>query len=129
MLLGGVTRARMTQIMQLLDLAPDIPEQILFLPHMRGVNERNLRAIVSRPDWREQRLLFQKMLEPLHAASENPNEVDSVGSPGESVKPKVANGELFRISKIITRLASGKTKIELSIQQVISAGQHEGRLR
>jgi hypothetical protein len=33
--LGGVTRARMTQIMQLLDLAPDIQEQILFLPHVK----------------------------------------------------------------------------------------------
>ena len=30
--LGRVTRARMTQIMKLLDLAPDIQEQILFLP-------------------------------------------------------------------------------------------------
>src|ERR1019366_7369334 len=29
--LGRVTRARMTQIMKLLDLAPDIQEQILFL--------------------------------------------------------------------------------------------------
>src|SRR5437870_4926357 len=30
--LGRVTRARMTQILKLLDLAPDIQEQILFLP-------------------------------------------------------------------------------------------------
>jgi hypothetical protein len=30
--LGRVTRARMTQIMKLLDLASDIQEQILFLP-------------------------------------------------------------------------------------------------
>ena len=30
--LGKVTRARMTQIMKLLDLAPDIQERILFLP-------------------------------------------------------------------------------------------------
>ena len=29
---GRVTRARMTQIMKLLDLAPDLQEQILFLP-------------------------------------------------------------------------------------------------
>ena len=33
--LGRVTRARMTQIMKLLDLAPDIQEQILFLPLLR----------------------------------------------------------------------------------------------
>ena len=59
--LGRVTRARMTQIMKLLDLAPDIQEQILFLPNLKGLNERNLRPIVSRIDWNEQRLMFQKI--------------------------------------------------------------------
>ena len=60
--LGRVTRARMTQIMKLLDLAPDIQEQILFLPPIKGLNERNLRPIVSRIDWNEQRRLFQKIV-------------------------------------------------------------------
>jgi hypothetical protein len=59
---GGVTRARMTQIMKLLDLAPDIQEQILFLPHLKGLNERNLRPIVRRIDWTEQRPIFQKIV-------------------------------------------------------------------
>jgi hypothetical protein len=59
--LGQVSRARMTQIMRLLNLAPDIQEQILFLPLVRGLNERNLRTIVSRVDWHEQRRLFQKI--------------------------------------------------------------------
>ena len=58
--LGRVTRARMTQIMKLLDLAPDIQEQILFLPPIVGLNERNLRSIVIRIDWDEQRRLFQR---------------------------------------------------------------------
>src|ERR1035437_2654334 len=58
---GHVTRARMTQIMKLLDLAPDIQEQILFLPPIRNLNERNLRRIVSTIDWREQRRMFQKL--------------------------------------------------------------------
>jgi len=58
---GRVTRARMTQIMKLLDLAPDIQEQILFLPFPKGLNERNLRPIVSRIDWLEQRRLFNKI--------------------------------------------------------------------
>jgi hypothetical protein len=57
---GRVTRARMTQIMKLLHLAPDIQEQILFLPPIEGLNERNLRRVVSRIDWDEQRLMFQK---------------------------------------------------------------------
>jgi hypothetical protein len=60
--LGRVTRARITQIMRLLDLAPDIQEQILFLPRLKGLNERNLRPIVSRIDWREQRPMFQKIV-------------------------------------------------------------------
>ena len=59
--LGGVTRARMTQIMQLLDLAPDIQEQILFLPRSHGINERNLRPVLRRIDWTEQRRLFQHL--------------------------------------------------------------------
>jgi hypothetical protein len=61
---GRVTRARMTQIMKLLDLAPDIQEQILFLPPIHGLNERNLRRIVSRIDWHEQRPLFHKIIGP-----------------------------------------------------------------
>jgi hypothetical protein len=63
--LGRVTRARMTQIMKLLDLAPDIQEQILFLPPIQGLNERNLRRIVGRIDWDEQRRMFQKITDPL----------------------------------------------------------------
>ena len=58
---GHVTRARMTQIMKLLDLAPDIQEQILFLPPVKGLNERNLRRVVSTVGWREQRRMFQKL--------------------------------------------------------------------
>ena len=48
--LGGVTRARMTQIMKLLHLAPDLQEQLLFLTPLKGLNERNLRAVVQQLD-------------------------------------------------------------------------------
>lgn len=54
---GHITRARMTQIMKLLDLAPDIQEQILFLPPMPCLNERNLRCIVSEFDWESSRFV------------------------------------------------------------------------
>jgi hypothetical protein len=72
--LGRVTRARMTQIMKLLDLAPDIQERILFLPPIQGLNERSLRPLVSRIDWNDQRLLFQKIRDRLaaNAATEDP---------------------------------------------------------
>ena len=59
--LGRVTRARITQIMKLLLLAPDLQEQILFLPHTQGLNERNLRSIVRQIDWDEQRRMFQEI--------------------------------------------------------------------
>jgi len=58
---GHVTRARMTQIMKLLNLAPDIQEQILFLPAGTGINERNLRPLAGQTDWRIQRCMFQKI--------------------------------------------------------------------
>jgi hypothetical protein len=38
--LGQVSRARVTQIMNLLHLAPDIQEAILFLPRYAGVETR-----------------------------------------------------------------------------------------
>lgn len=64
--LGHVTRARMSQITNLLNLAPDIQEAILFLPRVaKGddpITERHLRPIVARPDWREQRRLWRDVL-------------------------------------------------------------------
>ena len=54
--LGYVTRARMTQIMNLLNLAPDIQEQLLIpAPPATGICERHLREIVDSPDWNYQR--------------------------------------------------------------------------
>jgi hypothetical protein len=58
---GRVTRARVTQIMKLLDLAPDIQEEILFLAPGAGVNERKLRPVADTIHWDEQRRLFQKI--------------------------------------------------------------------
>lgn len=63
--LGHVTRARMTQITKLLYLPPDIQEQILFLPPVKGINERNLRKVVDTIEWQEQRKLFQTLTERL----------------------------------------------------------------
>jgi len=69
--LGHVTRARVTQIMNLLQLAPDIQEAILYLPRVaQGTDpifERHLRPIVATPDWRKQRRLWAAMLAPDYA--------------------------------------------------------------
>lgn len=57
--LGHVSRARLTQIMNLSLLAPDIQEAILYLPLVeRGSDpllEKHLRPIAAVQDWRKQR--------------------------------------------------------------------------
>jgi hypothetical protein len=60
--LGYVTRARITQIMNLLNLAPDIQEQLLIAaPSTANICERHLRGIVDSPDWAEQRIGWAAM--------------------------------------------------------------------
>ncbi len=54
----GLTRARITQIMNLLLLAPDIQAEVLdlrFPPGREPVTERHLRQVLASPVWREQR--------------------------------------------------------------------------
>lgn len=64
--LGHVTRARLTQIMNLLCLAPDIQEAVLFLQVTeRGrdaVTEKQLRPIAAMPSWKKQRKKWQSQL-------------------------------------------------------------------
>ncbi len=64
--LGQVSRARVTQIMNLLHLAPDIQEEILFLPRtQRGrdpVREIMVRPITAVLDWRKQRRMWKALL-------------------------------------------------------------------
>jgi hypothetical protein len=59
---GHVSRARVTQIMNLLMLAPDIQEQILHLPRVSGgrdpIHLRQLQSIALVPDWRKQRRMW-----------------------------------------------------------------------
>lgn len=64
--LGHITRARMSQITNLLNLAPDIQEAILFLPRTISgrdpIGERDLRPICVVADWKKQRRLWQRLL-------------------------------------------------------------------
>lgn len=64
--LGHVSRARLTQVMNLRLLAPDIQEQVLFLPRTeRGrdpIRLQQLQLIALTPDWRKQRRLWQELL-------------------------------------------------------------------
>jgi len=64
--LGHVTRARMSQITNLLHLAPDIQESILFLPLVESghdpITERDIRPIAGMPDWKKQKKMWDSLL-------------------------------------------------------------------
>jgi hypothetical protein len=65
--LGTVTRARMTQIMNMLLLAPDIQEEILFMPRTATgrdpISERGLRRVTAIVRWDRQRATWQEVSE------------------------------------------------------------------
>ena len=64
--LAFVTRARMSQIMSLALLAPDIQEEILYLPRVDGhrdpIREKMVRPIAAVPDWRKQRVMWRDLV-------------------------------------------------------------------
>jgi hypothetical protein len=64
--LGQVTRARICQIMNLLYLAPDIQEALLFLPPTQRGRDAiilaDLQPIAAAFDWRKQRRLWRRLV-------------------------------------------------------------------
>jgi hypothetical protein len=62
---GQVTRARISQISSLLLLAPDIQEELLFMPRIESGREavciRHLLAITAETDWHKQRKQWQTL--------------------------------------------------------------------
>lgn len=63
--LAHVTQPRMTQIMNLLNLAPDIQEEILHLPEVTAgrdpITERDVRPIVCNLRWWKQRIAWRRL--------------------------------------------------------------------
>jgi len=63
--LAHITQPRMTQIMNLLHLAPDIQEEILFLPDVvegrDPITERDLRLVVAETNWGYQRAKWMRL--------------------------------------------------------------------
>jgi hypothetical protein len=68
--LAGVTRERISQIMKLAWLAPDIQMEVLYFPPVSGVyfpiRERALRSISNCLGWDEQRELWDKLKQTSH---------------------------------------------------------------
>jgi hypothetical protein len=64
--LGHVTRARVSQVMSILHLAPDIQEQVLFLPRTEHGRDRiilrDLLPIAATTDWRKQRAMWAALV-------------------------------------------------------------------
>ena len=62
---GHVTRARVTQVMNLLNLAPDIMDEILHLPLVTHgidpISEHHLRPIAAEYVWSKQRAMWRKV--------------------------------------------------------------------
>jgi hypothetical protein len=63
--LGHVTRARVCQILNLVYLAPDLQEALLFLPRTQRGRDRlilaDLQPIAATPDWRRQRRWWARL--------------------------------------------------------------------
>ena len=63
--IGRISQPRMTQIMSLLNLAPDIQEELLYLPEVMvgrtTIHERLLRQLTTEMDWRVQRRMWGRI--------------------------------------------------------------------
>jgi hypothetical protein len=65
----GVSRARVTQVLMLLRLAPEIQERILGMPKKTGpsrISERRLRPIAHMGDWEHQLTAFNAIHNAIH---------------------------------------------------------------
>lgn len=66
--LGHITRARATQIMNLLCLSPDIQEALLLLPPTESgrdpIKELQVRPIAAESEWRKQRRIWRDLHAP-----------------------------------------------------------------
>ena len=83
-----MSRSRLTQVMNLLNLAPDIQEQILFLTwetaKQRGIHERSVRQLSSQLSWIKQRARWQVLISPRKSLKKLKFMLRNVAANGES---------------------------------------------
>jgi len=83
--LGQVSRARVTQIMNLSLLAPDIQEEILFLPMTRRnrdvLNTFVLQPLAREHDWQRQRAMWARLRAQLPSSAPEPEAGGKEGQP------------------------------------------------
>lgn len=74
--IGHVSRPRITQILNLRSLAPDIQEEILFLPEVQHgrdpIKEWQARPIAATLDWNRQRKMWRKLKSSIEGAQTIP---------------------------------------------------------
>ena len=59
--LSNLSRARVTQIMNLMLLTPEIQEDILFSGHKKYIKERGIRMLLKTVVWEEQAGIWKKL--------------------------------------------------------------------
>ena len=86
---NSVARARLSQILSLTLLAPDIQEVLLFLPAgatlRAALTERQLRPLVRESDWNRQRRLWDQLRA---SVPRSPGREPS--APSDSPSPRIA---------------------------------------
>jgi hypothetical protein len=87
--LGGVSRARVTQVLNLRNLAPAIQERLLFFEGEAGaIHERALRGVAQIVHWEEQQRRFEQLV----GAAGRGSEWMRYGSPSVRLEQRICEG-------------------------------------
>ncbi len=124
-----VSRARISQVMNLLNLAPDLQETILFLPLTQGeretVPEREVRAIALEPDWGRQRERWKALCEGHSSIAPESREVTK-GSHAQTTAIEAS----FRVSqgkKARKKAHSSRTHLEEAGGEAVASRTRDNR--
>ncbi len=90
-LVAGVTRARVSQVLKLTMLAPDIQEAILFLRDKECVDPKQVQAIALRLLWDDQRQQIEGQVPCLGASAGPSGQADYSPDDGNPTMPRSEN--------------------------------------